>query len=111
MKEFLTQHIDLVLAVIGLCVFAFFFVRTLKKAKKIYREGLVASAVVSRVELDRDVDTASDSYLTYVRFTDRDGVQREAAMARTPKAEYAVGQELHIKYLPGEYKMVREYKG
>ena len=110
MKEFLTQHIDLVLAVIGLCVFAFFFVRTLKKAKKIDREGLVASAVVSRVELDRDVDTASDSYLTYVRFTDRDGVVRECPMAISSEIKYEVGQELRIKYLPGEYKMVREVK-
>ncbi len=111
MKEFFTQHLDLVLAFVGACVFVFFLVKTIKKAKKIDREGIVASAVVSRVEEDRDVESASTSYLTYVTFTDRDGTAREAVMARTLKPEHTEGEELYIKYLPGDYKMVREFKG
>ncbi len=111
MKEFLAQHMELLLAAVGLCIFVIAVVRMLKKAKKIDREGLVADAVVSRVEEDRDVESASTSYLTYVTFTDRDGTAREAVMARTLKPEHTEGEELYIKYLPGDYKMVREFKG
>ena len=97
MKEFLTQHLELVLAAAAVCVFAIAVVRLLRKAKRIDREGL-------------DSETHSRSYTTMVRFTDRDGVVRECPMAISSEIKYEVGQELRIKYLPGEYKMVREVK-
>lgn len=110
MKEFLAQHLELVLAAAAVCVFVTAFVRLLKKAKRIDREGLVADAVVSGFRESYDAETHSRSYTTMVRFTDRDGVERECPMAISSKIEYEVGQELRIKYLPGEYKMVRLVK-
>ncbi len=110
MKEFLTQHLELVLAAAAVCVFAIAVVRLLRKAKRIDREGLVANAVVSGFRESYDSETHSRSYTTMVRFTDRDGVVRECPMAISSEIKYEVGQELRIKYLPGEYKMVREVK-
>ena len=109
MKEFLAQHMELLLAAVGLCIFVIAVVRMLKKAKKIDREGLVADAVVSRVERIWD-ESDGTSYITYVKYMDRDGVERESKMSLTPQIEYSTGDEVRIKYLPGKYKMVREAK-
>ncbi|MBR1757370.1 MAG: hypothetical protein IJ744_01410 [Lachnospiraceae bacterium] len=111
MKVFISEHIDLVFMLIALCVFIFLVVRTIKKARKIDTEGIVASAVVSKIVEDNDPDSAGISYVTYVTFTDQDGTVREAAMKLTSRPENTVGQEVYIKYLPGNYKMVREFKG
>ncbi len=110
MKEFIAQHLELLLAAVALCVFAVAVVRLLKKAKRIDREGLVVDAVVSGFRESYDSETHSRSYTTMVRFTDRDGVERECPMSISSEIEYEVGQEIRIKYLPGEYKMVRLVK-
>lgn len=110
MKEFLTQNFEWILAAAALMLFAVQVIRIVRKAKRIDREGLVADAVVSRIEEVRDPEIASSSYVSYVKFTDRDGVTRECPMALTPNIEYDIGQRLRIKYSPGDYKMVREAK-
>ncbi len=110
MKEFLTQHFEFLFAAVALCVFAVAVVRLLKKAKRIDREGLVADAVVSGFRESYDSETHSRSYTTMVRFTDRDGVKRECPMSVSSEIEYEVGQELRIKYLPDDWKMVRPVK-
>ena len=110
MKEFLTQNLEWVLAAVGLIVFAFHVVRLVRKAKRIDREGFVTDAVVSRIEAVTDSNRTSSSFATYVIFTDRDGVTRECPMSLTANAEHDVGQALRIKYIPGDYKIVREVK-
>ena len=110
MKEFLVQNMEWLLAAAALIVFIVLAVRLVKKAKKIDREGLVADAVVSGFKEAWDSETHSTSYTTYVRFTDRDGVVRECPMSLTRQVEHSVGDELRIKYIPGEYKLVREVK-
>ena len=104
------QNLEWVFGIASLIIFALLVVRMVRKAKRIDREGLMAEAVVSKIEEDRDLETAGTSYITYVKFTDRDGVTRECPMSMTPNIEYEVGSKLRIKYIPGEYKMVREAK-
>ncbi|MCR5795219.1 MAG: hypothetical protein K6G61_07765 [Solobacterium sp.] len=103
----ISDHIELLLCAFAVCIFAFRLFTVLKKAKKIDAEGIVTDAVVSRVEEFYDPDTASDSYTTYVVYTDEEGVQRESAMALTQDAEYEEGMHVRIRYLPSEKDMVR----
>lgn len=110
MKEFLMQNLEWILAVVGFVVFAVLVAGAVRKAKRIERDGLLAVAVVSRIEETKDIERTNSSYTTYVKFTDKDGVTRECPMAMTQSVEYDVGQEVRIKYLPGDYKMVREAK-
>ena len=83
----------------------------LKKAKKIDSTGIETDAVVSRVEKDFDTpDTSGSSYYTYVKFTDNTGVLRECVMSMNITAQYEVGDKVRIKYIPGQYDMVRPAK-
>ncbi len=111
MKEFLTQNLNWILGVAVAAVFGYQVYRALKKAKKIDAEGVETDAVVSRVEELWDEDGhSSSSYTTYVTFKDPDGVERECPMTLTQEVEYETGDRLRIRYLPGDYKMVRPVK-
>ena len=110
MIEFLTQNLEWVLAAAALIVFALQVVRLVRKAKRIDREGYTADAVVSRIEEVQDSKRTSTAYATYVIFTDREGITRECPMSLTVNVEYDVGQALRIKYIPGDYKLVRALK-
>lgn len=89
-------------------VFAIGLIPLLRKAKKIDKEGIETDAVVSRVERDFDTpDTSGSSYYTYVEFTDQDGVRRECVMTMGITAEFEQGDKVRIKYIPGQYDMVR----
>ena len=110
MIEFLTNNLTWILPVVFVLVFLIILVRTLRKARKIDREGIITDAVVSRVWEDSDAESAGTSYVTCVTYRDEEGKQWESFIARTPRPEYEIGQELQIRYIPGEHKMVRPVK-
>ena len=110
MKEFLTQHFTLIIGVIFVGLFVFQAARALKKAKKIDSYGVETDAVVSRISETWDPETTSSAYTTYVQFRDRDGVLRECPMSLTNKAEHSDGEKIRIRYMPGDFEMVREVK-
>ena len=110
MKEFLTQHFELIIGIIVVGLFIIKAATMLKKAKKIDREGLETDAVVSRVEEIWDPETHSSSYTTYVEYKDEDGVLRESPMTLTQNVEYERGESVRIRFIPGEHKLVRPVK-
>lgn len=105
----MSDNLIFVIAIaIFLVVFGIALMRVLKKAKRIDSIGIETDAVVSRVERSIDTpDSSGSSYYTYVKFTDKDGVQRECVMTMGISVEYEVGDKVRIKYIPGEYDMVR----
>lgn len=110
MKAFLTSNLSWILPLVFVLVFLLILVRTLRKARKIDREGIITDAVVSRVWEDSDAESAGTSYVTCVTYRDEEGKERESFLARTMRPEYVVGQELQIRYIPGEHKIVRPVK-
>lgn len=91
-----------------LVVFGIALMRVMKKAKRIDQTGIETDAVVSRIEKDFDTpDTSGSSYYTYVEFTDNEGVKRECVMSMNITVDYKIGDKVRIKYIPGEYDMVR----
>ena len=110
MKDFFTQHLDIIFFALGLCVFAAAVVITMKKAKKIDKEGLTADAVVSKIIENNEVDGNDVTYTVYVQYLDRDGVKRESPVSVRSERTHEVGDEMRIKYIPGKYRMVRETK-
>lgn len=106
--EFAVNHFMLIIIVIGVAVFAFKLRSLLKKAKKIDTQGIETDAVVSRVEKGLETaDTSGGSYYTYVTYKDEHGETRESVMKMGSEPEFEEGQEIVIKFLPGEYDMVR----
>lgn len=94
--------------VVFLIVFCVALNPVLKKAKRIDKEGIETDAVVSRVEQDLSTpDSPTASTYTYVQFTDQDGVSRESVMTMSADVQYEQGDHVRIKYIPGEYDMVR----
>ncbi len=110
MKEFLSKYLEVIIGAVFFMVFVFQVIRLLKKAKRIDRQGDVTAGIVSRVEELWDPETHSSSYITYVRYRDENGVTRESPMALTPNVEHEEGDEVLIRFMPGEYDMVREIK-
>ena len=110
MREFLAQNGFWILAVIVSGVFAVRVALLLKKAHKIDREGIETDAVVSRITENWDSETHSLSYTTYVTYRDRDGNMLESPMEFSRNPEHAKGDEIRIRYIPGEKKLVREVK-
>jgi hypothetical protein len=108
MKEFLASHLELIVGIITVGVFAAEMVRLIIKARKIDREGIETDAEVSRIDEVYDPETVSSSYTTYVRYTDRDGQTLESAMDLSPGILYSVGDRVRIKYIPGERELVRK---
>ena len=105
--EFLQKYLYWIIGALIVIVFVYQAGKALRKAKKIDAEGLETDAVVSRVEEHTDPDTAGATFVTYVRYTDDEGRYRESPMAYTPDAPYREGQKLRIRFLPGDYKLVR----
>lgn len=109
-KEFLTQNLTWIIPVVAVVVFAIKAVTTLKKAKRIDAEGVETDAVVSKVVEQYDPEYNSSSYTTYVEYKDEDGVRRESPIAVTSRVEYEKGDQVRIRFIPGDYKMVRPAK-
>ncbi len=105
--EFAANHFMLIIIIIGIAVFAFKLKSLLAKAKKIDSQGIETDAVVSRVGRDLGNEVSSSSYYTYVTYKDEHGETRESVMSMASEAEYEEGQEIVIKYMPGEYDLVR----
>ncbi len=66
--------------------------------------------MVSRVEEQWDPDTASSAYLTYVRYRDENGEFRESPMALTSSLSFVEGEEVRIRFVPGNDELVREVR-
>ena len=79
----------------------------LKKARKIEAEGVETDAVVSRIEVTAGTARNSSTTYIYAKFTDRDGVERECIMSMGPGQDYTEGERIRIRYIPGDYQMVR----
>ncbi|MBR0462168.1 MAG: hypothetical protein IJJ00_05610 [Erysipelotrichaceae bacterium] len=107
---FIEKHFELILGIIAVTVFIILAARALKKARKIEEEGIMTDAVISRIEEIWDPDTASSSYTTYVRYKDENGQLRESPMSIDTGIEYTEGDKVRIRFLPGDYEMVRIVK-
>lgn len=109
MGAFLADHLELVFGVIVVGVFLIMLGRLLARARKIEKEGSEVPAVVSRVEFDR-VPDGSDSYHVYVQYRDEKGTLRESKAGMYVVPEYEQGQQVRIRFIPGQYDMVRIMK-
>ncbi len=78
-----------------------------EKSEKIDSEGVETDAVVSRIEETWDTDPSDASYTTYVTYRDENGETRESPMALTVNRQYNEGDRLRIRFIPGDYSMVR----
>ena len=110
MEGFLSEHFVWIFGLIAVSVFVFQAVRILKKAKKIDNEGIETDAVVTRIEESYDPDNLSSSYTTYVEYTDQSGDRIESPLSLASRPEYSIGEVIRIRYIPGEYELVREVK-
>ena len=110
MKEFFAENGIWIIGAICVIVFVIRVVLTLKKAKKIDREGIETDAVVSKIVETYDPENHSSSYTTYVKYMDRDGNTLESPMTLTNCPEHSEGDEVRIKYIPGDKKLGREVK-
>ena len=110
MIELLKTHYFWVIGAILVAVVFIRVVLTLRKASRIDRDGIETDAVVTGVEETSDLDSAGSSYSTYVEYWDENGEMRESYMALTVYHEYAVGQKVRIKYVPGVHDLVRPVK-
>lgn len=109
MAAFLSEHLELVISLVVVCIFLIMLGRLLSRARKIERDGNEVWAVVSRVELERIPD-GSDSYHVYVQYQDEKGTMRESKAGMYVVPEYEQGQRGRIRFLPGQYDMVRIMK-
>lgn len=107
--DFIARHMELMI-IAAVVVFVVRAARVLLKARKIDREEIETDAVVSRVEEQWDPDTASSAYLTYVRYRDENGEFRESPMALTSSLSYEEGEEIRIRFVPGDDELVREVR-
>ncbi len=103
------MNLEYILIAIVVAVFAVRAYMLVKKANKIDEEGVETEAVVSRIE---DISMVGDpeTYTTYVVFTDDQGVERECPMTLSKTITHDVGDEVTIRYIPGQYELVREAK-
>lgn len=109
MGGFIGEHLVLILVIIVIAFAAVSIGRVVGRAKKIDREGTETDAVISRVEYDRDPD-GNDYYNIYARYTDDTGMERESKTGIYAVAEYEEGQKVRIRFLPGDYDLVRIVK-
>lgn len=110
MMGFFKENLTVIAVAAAVVIFLIRFGRAiashLRLSRQIDREGHEADAVVSRVVCDYDPDSG-DSRITYVAYTDDTGAQRESPLAAAITDEYERGDWLRIKFLPGEYDMVK----
>lgn len=107
MMTFLSEHFVGIILIIFIGIFVFRFRSLLEKAKKIDREGLVREAIVTRVEEDSGTEDSGTAYYSYVQYRDESDQLRESCVSVTPDVPYHKGDKILIKFLPGEYDMVR----
>ena len=105
--DFISQHLEWIIGIIVVGIFVVQAARVLRKAKKIDRDGIETDAVVSRVEELWDPDTASSTYTIYVKYYDENGKYWESAMALSSEISYDTGERVRIRFLPGDYELVR----
>ncbi len=108
--RFLSEHFMLIIITAGVLIFVIKLVSLLKRAKRIDQNGIETDAVVSRVEKDLETDTSGSSFYTYVQYKDERGNVRESCMSMSSDMQFEVGDRIRIKFIPGEYDMVREAK-
>ena len=108
--DFITAHFELLLVIVAVVVFIIMASKTLKKAHKVDREGIETDGVVSRIGETFDPDNLSSTYTTYVEFHDEKGVLRESPMSIESEPTHSVGDKLRIKFIPGDYELVRPVK-
>ena len=106
--NFIQQHFSLIIGIVFVLIAVLRGAQLLVKSKKIEKEGIETTAVVTRVEDTADQDGASGSYITYVSFHDGSGAEHECPMALTLQIEHDPGEQVRIRYIPGEYELVRE---
>lgn len=104
--DLISRHMGLII-ITAVVIFVLRAARVLLKARKIDREGIETDAVVSRVEEQWDPDTASSTYMTYVRYRDENGEYRESPMALTSSPSYEEGKRVRIRFVPGDDELVR----
>ncbi len=104
--DLISRHMGLII-IAAVVIFVLRAARVLLKARKIDREGIETDAVVSRVEEEWDPDTASSTYMTYVRYRDENGEYRESPMALTSSPSYEEGERVRIRFVPGDDELVR----
>lgn len=97
-------------ALIFISMFAVSLSKLLKRAHRIDGDGIETDGVISRIEEDlTTADGGIGSTYTYVSYVDETGTRREGALS-IGGGPYEVGQGIRIKYIPGEYDMVRKVK-
>ena len=106
MDEFLSRYIITIVAVVFLILVIGRILLLMRRARKIEKEGVEVDAVISRVEYEADPDDG-DAYHIYTRYVDDMGAERESITGIFAVAEYEEGQEVRIRFIPGEYDMVR----
>ena len=100
------NHLELILGIVTVVVFCVTAYRPLRKARKIEETGIETDAVVCRIEEQMDSDNTV-FYVTYVRYKDQMGELRESPIAYTAYLKYEEGNKIRIRYIPGEYELVR----
>lgn len=107
--DFIRDHIEGLFGALVLTVFVIKLALVLKKAHRIDREGIETDATVVRIEESTDAE-GSVTYESIVRYRDDLGTVRESPMAFTGFQEHAVGDAVRIRYIPGEFDLVREVR-
>ena len=107
--DFIRDHLEGLFGAVVLTVFVIKLALVLKKAHRIDKEGTVTDATVVRIEESTDAE-GSVTYESIVRYRDDLGTVRESPMAFTGFQEYAVGDAVRIRYIPGEFDLVREVR-
>ena len=105
--DFIRAHFGLIIGIIVVAVFAIQAANAIKKAKKIDRDGIETDGIVSRIAEVYDPENLSSSFTTYIKYKDRDGNEIESPAVLSRDVEYAVGDRVRVKYMPGDRKMAR----
>ena len=104
MAGFLRANIKYVIAAFFVVYIGIRAAVELRKESRIDREGTETVGTVSRVSGKDGADG------TYVVYTDDDGIEREGMLSSDSSASHEEGEEIRIRFLPGEYGTVREQK-
>ncbi len=105
MVEFIRDHIVLIVILCFAYYIAMKILRKVRNERRVNRLGVDAEAAVTWIEEITEVD--GKDYITYVTFYDQDGKRRESVMDVSAFAGVELGDLVKIKYIPGEYDVVR----
>ena len=106
MDEFLSRYFIMIVSVVFLVLFVGRILMLMWRTRKIENEGVEVDAVISRIEYEEDPDDG-DSYYDYANYIDETGEQRESVAGIYSVAGYDEGENVRIRFLPGEYDRVR----